>query len=46
LSFTDLRFFVEEPRRGGSGVVWSGDASPFVSADSEAVATQSRCRDG
>ena len=30
----------------GAGRMGGGDASPFVSADSEAVATQSRCRDG
>ncbi len=37
-----------EKSRVGAGAVrmGGGDASPCVSADSEAVATQSRCRDG
>ncbi len=38
--------FSTKPRRGGGGVEQGGDAPPCVSADSEAVAAQPRCRDG
>src|SRR5260370_829179 len=31
--YTTLDFRRAHPRRGGSGVVWSGDAAPFVSPD-------------
>src|SRR5215469_11986344 len=35
-----------QPRRGGGGVAWSGDASPFVRPDQASVAAQQRWPDG